>query len=156
MRENRLTNKEAGSQQTPSIQFLDVLRKHLAIYAEHYRQPISELSVLAYAQDLKMLSPQTLDEACVKARQTSGFMPVSAKILECAKDSARIAETFLGPPLLEYGEKSAEEIAFNEKWRKYYAENPLPEKPEVSKLRPQQSTMTIEEQKAELRRRGLL
>src|SRR5208283_1077046 len=71
--------------QQQSTQFWTVLRKHLALFSEHYRQPITELSVIAYAEDLQSLSPEELDRACVEARRSSEFMPVSATILSASR-----------------------------------------------------------------------
>src|SRR6266481_5812443 len=99
-----------------------VLRKHLAIFTEHYRQPMSELSVLAYAEDLSDLSPVQLDAACIEARRTSEFMPVSATIRNCLSKIRSAAPVYLGPPLLKYPEVTAEEreaaLVFSEELKK--------------------------------------
>ena len=82
-------NGEAKNPHQQSARFWTVLRKHLAIFTEHYRQPMSELSVLAYAEDLSDLSPEQLDAACIEARRTSEFMPVSATIRNCLSEIRR-------------------------------------------------------------------
>ncbi len=115
-------NGEAKKPRQQSAWFWAVLRKHLAIFTEHYRQPMSELSVLAYAEDLSDLSPEQLDAACIEARRTSEFMPVSATIRNCLSQARRAAPIYLGPPLLKYPEVTAEEredaLKFSEELKK--------------------------------------
>ena len=94
-------NGEAKKPPQQSPQFWDVLKKHLAIFTEHYRQPMSELSVVAYAEDLRDLTPEQLDAACIEARRTSEFMPVSATIRNCLSRLQGPEQVYLGPPLLE-------------------------------------------------------
>jgi|GEM_PF-2907393 hypothetical protein len=110
-RQNRSTNVEAKNQRRPSTKFWDVLRKHLAVFSEHYRQPVSELSVIAYAEDLADLTPEQLDAACIEARRTSEFIPVSATIRAAHEKLRKNNQSiYLGPPLLDYTEKlTAEE-----------------------------------------------
>ena len=83
---------------------------------------MSELSVLAYAEDLSDLTPDQLDAACIEARRTSEFMPVSATIRNCLSKIRTSEQVFLGPPLLEYPEITAEEreaaLVFSEELRK--------------------------------------
>src|SRR6266436_3826829 len=117
-----LQKSEARKMQTPSSAFLDVLRKHLAIFGEHYRQSITELSVATYAEDLADLTPEQLNAACIEARRTSEFMPVSATIRNCLSKMRSTEPVYLGPPLLEYPEITAEEreaaLAFSEELKK--------------------------------------
>lgn len=157
---NLSKRNEAESPQKQSQEFWDVLKKHLAIFSEHYRQPISELSVIAYAEDLSTLTAEELNEACIKARQTTEFIPVSAKILECAQSlkSIRLQEkycgTFHGPPLLEYPELPPEEIEERKKWREEYAKSdPVnPEPPEKPRI--VHPPKPLAQQKEELRKKG--
>lgn len=102
---------EVAVQLTQSIAFLDVLRKHLAIFTEHYRQPISELSVLAYAEDLADLSAEDLDAACRRARKESEFMPVSAAIISAHRSNqmAKYRDFDRLGPRLEWSEEAEEE-----------------------------------------------
>jgi hypothetical protein len=81
------------------------------VFSEHYRQPVSELSVIAYAEDLADLTAEQLNAACTEARRTSEFMPVSATIRAAHEKGRKKNENiYLGPPLLEYTEKlTAEE-----------------------------------------------
>lgn len=105
-----LRNNEVKVMPEPSKAFLDVLKKHLAIFGEHYRQPISELSVAVYADDLKRLTAEQLDAACIEARRTSEFMPVSAAILTAHKELQKSgADEYLGPRQIEYPPISKEE-----------------------------------------------
>jgi len=160
--ENHSTSNEVRKQRKRSTEWWTVFKKHLALFAEHYRQPINELSTIVYAEDLRNLTPAELDAACIRARQTSEYMPVSAAILKAHGELTAIRrEGYLGPPLLAYPEVSEEERAaaleFSDALRKQLAPIRSPKPPEQKKLTiilP--STRSIEEQKAELRRRGFL
>jgi hypothetical protein len=134
------------------------LKKHLAIFTEHYRQPMSELSVLAYAEDLADLTLEQLDAACIEARRTSEFMPVSATIRNCLSKICSSEPVYLGPPLLEYPEITAEEreaaFVFSEELKKKLG--PPEPKPKGKPLTVRPSMLSVEEQKEELRKRGYL
>jgi hypothetical protein len=134
------------------------LRKHLAIFTEHYRQPITELSVIAYAEDLSDLTPDQLDAACIEARRTSEFMPVSATIRNCFSKICDSDPIYLGPPLLTYPEITAEEreaaLVFSEGLKKKLG--PPEPKPKGKTLTLRPPTLSIEAQKEELRKRGYL
>jgi hypothetical protein len=151
-------NGEAKNPHQQSARFWTVLRKHLAIFTEHYRQPMSELSVLAYAEDLSDLSPEQLDAACIEARRTSEFMPVSAMIRKCLSKIRSAAPVYLGLPLLKYPEITAEEreaaLVFSEELKNKLG--PPESKPERKTLTVRPSMLALEEQKAELRKRGYL
>lgn len=135
-----------------------MLRKHLAIFGEHYRQPITELSVLAYAEDLADLTPEQLNAACIEARRTSEFMPVSATIRNCFSKLRSSEPLYLGPPLLQYPDITAEEreeaLKFSEELKKKLG--PPSQKSEQPKLTVRPSLLSIEEQKKILREKGLL
>jgi hypothetical protein len=151
-------NGEAKKPPQQSARFWDVLRKHLAIFTEHYRQPMSELSVLAYAEDLSDLTPGQLDAACIEARRTSEFMPGSATIRNCHLKIRGSEPVFLGPPLLSYSEITVEEreaaLVFSEELkRKLGQPSRKDERPKIT-VRP--STLSIEEQKKPLQEKGLL
>lgn len=156
---------ERSQQQQQSKMFWDVLKKHLAIFGEHYRQPISELSVMAYAEDLVNLTPEQLDAACVKARQTSEFMPVSAAILrshnelEAERQSAVDRSQYLGPALEWDPKLEQERLDRKAEWERQLASGevkPSPE-PEPAKRKLFAATRhakSLEQQKQELRARG--
>jgi hypothetical protein len=150
---------EAKRTQPQSTQFADALRKNLAILGEHYRQPITKLSVIAYAEDLRGLTPAELDAACVRARQTSEFMPVSAAILKAHREiqESRRGE-FLGVPLIEYPpitqEERNEALAFSEELKKKLGAAPT--KPEKRSVPVRPSLHSLEEQKRILREKGFL
>lgn len=135
-----------------------MLRKHLAIFGEHYRQPITELSVAAYAEDLADLTPERLDAACTEARRTSEFMPVSATIRNCLSKIRSAEPVYLGPRLLGYPEVSQEEreeaLKFSEELKKKIG--PPSQKSERPKLTVRPSLLSLDEQKRVLRERGLL
>jgi hypothetical protein len=119
---------------------------------------MSELSVLAYAEDLSDLSPEQLDAACIEARRASEFMPVSATIRNCLSKILSAAPVYLGPPLLKYPEITAEEreaaLAFSEELKKKLG--PPEPKPGRKTLTVRPSLLSVEEQKAELRKLGYL
>ena len=150
---------EGGKTQPHKKEFLDLLRKHLAIFGEHYRQRISELSLIAYAEDLSGLTPQELDAACRHARRTSEFMPVSAAILKAheeIRESHR--EGYLGVPLLEYSPVTQEErdeaLKFSEELKKKLG---APEaKPEKKPIPVRPSLLSLEEQIRILKSKGFL
>jgi hypothetical protein len=153
-------NAEAKKPPQQSTRFWAVLRKHLAVFTEHYRQPMSELSVLAYAEDLSDLTPDQLDAACIEARRTSEFMPVSATIRNCHLKIRGTEPAFLGPPLLSYPEITAEEreaaLVFSEELKKKLGlRDSMPKKNSPS-LTVRPSMLSIDEQKEILRRKGYL
>jgi hypothetical protein len=151
-------NAEAKKPPQQSARFWAVLRKHLAIFTEHYRQPMNKLSVLAYAEDLSDLTPDQLDRACIEARRTSEFMPVSATIRNCLSRIRSSEPVYLGPPLLEYPQIVAEErqeaLVFSEELRKKLG--PLSKKDERPRITVRPSTLSIEEQRQILQEKGFL
>jgi hypothetical protein len=156
---NLSQKREAGKQPTQSREFWTVLKKHLAILSEHYRQPISELSVVAYAEDLSSLTSDQLDAACQRARQTSEFMPVSAAILKAHEElRATHRQEYLGVPLLEYPAITQEErdaaLAYSEAFKKTLA--PKEEKPTKKQITVRPSVLSIDEQKRVLKAKGWL
>ncbi len=119
---------------------------------------MSELSVLAYAEDLADFTPEQLDAACIEARRTSEFMPVSATIRNCLSKIRSAEPVYLGPPLLKYPEISAEEreaaLVFSEELKKKLG--PPEPKPGRKTLTVRPSMHSLEEQKRILRERGFL
>jgi len=153
--------------QQQSTQFWTVLRKHLALFSEHYRQPITELSVIAYAEDLQSLSPEELDRACVEARRSSEFMPVSATILSASRKPRGNEILLSGPRQLAYPEVTQEEredaLKFSAALRdalkittpvKATSEKVAKRSPVL--FRESRQGLTIEEQKEILRKKGYL
>jgi hypothetical protein len=134
------------------------------VFSEHYRQPISELSVMAYAEDLADLTAEQLDAACVEARRTSEFMPVSATIRAAHEKMRTTGTIFLGPPMLTYtetltAEEREEAIKESEKFKAALRKNCEPKKsapfkPKKILLLP--NPRSIAEQLEELRRKGFL
>jgi hypothetical protein len=96
------------------------------------------------------------------ARKTSEYMPVSAAILKAHQElQSTDRGEYLGPPLLEYppitDEERAEGLKFSEALKKKLGIPAKPAKPvEPKKLTVVPSLRSLEEQKAELRRRGFL
>jgi hypothetical protein len=134
------------------------------VFSEHYRQPVSELSVIAYAEDLADLTAEQLDAACKEARRTSEFMPVSATIRAAHEKMRTTGAVFLGPPMLQYTEtltpeEREEAIKECAKFKTAIQEHFEPKKPTRPKLKNiplATSSRSIEGQKAELRRKGFL
>lgn len=160
---NLSSKNAAENPQQRSTRFLAVLRKHLAIFTEHYRQPVSELSVIAYAEDLQKLTPEELDAACVLARQSSEFMPVSAAILRAHKELLNSnAGEFLGPRLDWNPELEKERLERKLLFEKALAngevetEKPTPIQPKKRQLGAIHPAKSLEEQKRELREKGWL
>jgi hypothetical protein len=158
-----ITREDLNPQPQRSTEFWSVLKKHLALLSEHYRQPISELSVIVYAEDLQVLTPTELDAACIEARKTSVFLPVSAEILKAhtfLKSKGRVEE-YLGPPLLDYPGICQEEreaaLEFSRELKEKLLIHAVQQKTaEKKRYIPPPLARSLEEQKAELRRRGLL
>ena len=114
--------------------------------------------MIAYAEDLADLTPCQLDAACVEARRTSEFMPVSATIRNCLSRIRSAEPVYLGPPLLEYPKVTAEEreaaLVLSEELKKKLG--PPEPKPGRKVLTVRPSMLSIEEQKEALRKRGYL
>jgi hypothetical protein len=66
----------------PSTEFLETLKRWLAVFAEHYRQEISELSTIAYIEGLRDMTVRQLNLCCERALKVSPYMPVVATIRE--------------------------------------------------------------------------
>lgn len=112
--------------------------------------------IAVYAEALKDLSPEVLEFGCAEASKTMERFPWPGHIRAGAR-MYRGAE-YLGPALLEYPpiteEERAEALKVSEALKKKLG---IPSKPaEPKKLTIVPSTRSIEEQKAELRRKGFL
>ena len=66
-------------------QSLGVLADWLNVYAEVYRQELSELAQLAYRETLKKVPANLLHAAFMRCLTQSKFLPVPAEILEAVK-----------------------------------------------------------------------
>lgn len=71
---------DAASPPAPSAAFSRALKSWLALFSEHYRQEISELSALGYLEGLADLTAAQLDLACAEALRSSRFLPTVADI----------------------------------------------------------------------------
>lgn len=134
------------------------MRNNLAILGEHYHQPISKLSIVAYAEDLRGLTPDQLDAAFVRARQTSIFMPVSATILKAHRELQESRAEFLGVPLLEYPSitqaERDEALKFSEELKRKLGMPPA--KPVRKPIHTPPSLLSLDQQKKVLREKGYL
>lgn len=144
------------------------MKEWLLTFAEHYRQPISERSALAYFEGLRDIGPEDMEAACKHAFETSEFMPVVAKIREALEEVRRASvgqEQYLGVPLLDYPKISqterdaaiAESEAFIAKLKAQIGIGQVIKAPTTGhKIPIVPPTRSLEEQKAELVRRGFL
>jgi hypothetical protein len=104
------------------------------------------------------LSPEQIDAGCENAIKTAERFPAPGHIRKAVPFDDRTS--YLGPPLLEYNEtltpeERAEALKFSEALKKKLG---IPAKPvaEPKKLTIVPSLLSLEEQKAELRRKGFL
>ncbi len=63
-----------------SAAFSQALKNWLALFSEHYRQEISELSAVAYLEGLADLTAAQLDLGCAEALRSCRFLPNVADI----------------------------------------------------------------------------
>jgi hypothetical protein len=147
-----------------------VLAGWLAKFGEHYRQRISKISVDVYRDLLSDLSAAELDAACRRAMQTSEYMPTVATIRSALRALRSIETTpstsLRYPEVTEKDRKLSleEELQIEEiKKRIGLIANPKqtqtpksPDRKEKAIYTPRSTPRPLEEQKAELRKRGLL
>ncbi|HXJ05019.1 MAG TPA: hypothetical protein VNH65_07965 [Candidatus Acidoferrum sp.] len=171
MSENPSTKNEVVRTQRPSLEsFQTVLARWLARFGEHYRQPTSDISIECYRELLSDLKPAQLDAACRRAMQTSEYMPTVATIRNAHRKLESIEETrstFIRyPEVTDQDRKLSQEeeaqiaeikkkIGVVANRRKTKTVMP-PDSKEKTIYTPRSTSRPIEEQKAELRRRGLL
>jgi hypothetical protein len=148
--------------------FRTVLLRWLAVFREMYRQPTSDLSIACYEELLSDLSAAELDAACRQAMKGSDFMPTVATIRKALHQLQEIdpPSTFIRYPEVSARDRilSEEEEAqiANVKKRIGLVANRKTETAEPPNRRPKaiytprSTPKPIEEQKAELRRRGLI
>jgi hypothetical protein len=157
------TKGEVVRQDRPSAEFSRTMREWLARFTEHYRQPITEISADCYRIGLADLSPSELSAACREALLTSEFMPTVATIRNALQKMQVETDTFNG--LLEYPEVSEAERKLTPEEEKYLekmkqvcgvSSAPTPTPARVKPIQPVQSTRSLDDQKAELKRRGYL
>jgi len=66
---------ETNGPQPPSREFLDSLQKWLALFVAHFRQELTELSVVAYQIGLQDLTVAALNRGCERALKECDFFP---------------------------------------------------------------------------------
>jgi len=135
----------------------------------HYRQPTSDISIECYRELLSDLKPAQLEAACRRAMQTSEYMPTVATIRNAHRkleSNEETRSTFIRyPEVTEQDRKLSQEeeaqIAEVKKRigvianRKMETVEP-PDRKAKTIYTPRSTPRPIEEQKAELRKRGLL
>lgn len=120
---------------------------------------MSKAQIAVYLEALSDLSPKAIEFGCIEATRTAERFPWPGHIRKAAESYHGNREEFLGPRLLSYPEISQEErdeaLKFSDSLKKQL--EPIPPPPaEAKKLTIVPSHLSLDEQKAELRRRGLL
>ncbi len=129
---------------------------------EHYRQDVSKISAEVYRELLSDLNSAEIDAGCRRAMQTSEFMPTVATIRNAIRDLRSIEQT--PSTLLRYPEVSPEDreitpeiqAKMDELKVKLGIGEIVKKSAPVKKYAPMSAPKSIEDQKTELRRRGLL
>lgn len=147
-----------------------MLGEWILIFGEHYRAKVSQPSIDAYFEGLSDLTAAEIDAACKYALLTSEYMPVVATI-RAARATLQYngAPVYGKPAYLDEPQPSAEEreLTPEEEDRinklkqtlglsartETTATTPLPTPRKVTPIHSQRS---LEEQKAELRKRGFI
>lgn len=134
----------------PSKGSLEVVADWLMLYAQNYREEITEELILLYQEALKDLPPQILHKAFLRAAKNLKFRPTPAEIREAAEiefekrpQPRRLPEPELTPEEREAAMKETE--AFRTKLKETLE---LKHQPKV--------VASINKQKEELRKRGFL
>lgn len=84
---------------------LAVVADWMTLFAETYRDPVTEGTVAVYTETLKDVNSEILHKAFLRATKTSKFRPTPAEILEAAS----IELELLQPPKTHYEQISREE-----------------------------------------------
>jgi hypothetical protein len=157
---NLSKNAVSESQEKHLAKCADVLAK----YFEKWTllpgsNQVTKAQIAVYAEALIDLSTEALEYGCAEATRTADRFPWPGHIRKAAAGYRQDRSEYLGPPLLEYPpiteQERAEALKFSEALKKQLA--PIPAKPaEPKKLTIVPSLRSLEEQKAELRRRGFL
>ena len=100
--ENSSEQSEASKQ---SKTLSDIVADWLTLYAQAYREEITEEMALLYREALKEIDPQILHRAFLRAAKKHRFRPTPAEIL----DAAEIEKLLAPKPKMAYPEISQEE-----------------------------------------------
>jgi hypothetical protein len=148
-------------------------RKHLAscvklltMYFEKWKlvfptHEVSKAQLAVYLEALKSLSTSELEDGCREVIKTALTFPKPAEIIAAAKVVGDDQGEYLGPKMLEYPEvpeeerKSADDITAEFKKRMGW-DKPNVSAPTEKRIKVVPPTRSLEEQKAELVRRGFL
>jgi hypothetical protein len=167
---NRSTKSELVPRSTRSqMSSQQILVEWLAKMAEHYRQPISEISASVYRMELSDLSAAEMDAACRRAIRMSEFLPTVATIRNSLKEIQSFEET--PSTFIRYPEIDPSERVLTEDEQKQMDElkkklgilareksiSPNPKSPDRKEKKiytPRATPKSIADQKAELRRKG--
>jgi hypothetical protein len=139
----------AAAEKTSRERFSVVLGVWLTRFAEHYLQPVTKTSADCYREILGHLSPGQIDRACRRAMETQDFIPKAATILrihEEFEDAWSTPSTFAKYDETPMSESDREAI----KAELAGVAKKLSIVPGAKPSRP------VEEQKRELRKKGLL
>jgi hypothetical protein len=120
---------------------------------------VSKVQLAVYAEALIDLSPEAIEFGCAEATRTAERFPWPGHIRAGAMGYRESRTEYLGPPLIEYppitDEERAEGLKFSEALKKKLAIPPKPAAEPKKKLTVP-SLRSLEEQKAELKRKGFL
>jgi hypothetical protein len=122
----------------------------LAKFSEHYRQPISKISALVFKEELCDLTPEQLDVACREVIRTSEYMPTTATIRNALKRIQDVEVDYV-PPRTVFPEVKPEDRVLTPAEEQHINEL----KAKIFNIGDKR-TKTLEEQKAELKKRGFL
>ena len=77
----RLLSKGREIRQQPLIGRVGLIREWLALVSEHYRQEVTELSVVAYLTGLNDLLPEEIERGFSESLRRCSFMPTVADVI---------------------------------------------------------------------------
>lgn len=139
-----------------------VLAGWLARFQDHYRQRLSQISIDVYKELLRDLNTAELDAACREAMTTSEFMPNVATIRNALRSLRSIEVT--PRTFIRFADVNPEDRIYTAEDQKRIDDMKvkLGILEDQKRIEPQRKTpanrrvSSIEQQKAELRRRGFL
>jgi hypothetical protein len=158
MLENPLNNRNDVEKRKRLASYVKLLTQYFErwklVFPTH---EVSKEQLAVYLEAVKDLSINELGVGCREVIKTALTFPKPAEIIIAAK--ANYGEALSGPPLLEYPPISEDEREEALKFSEKLKETLLLEKPKLeppAKKRIAHVTKPIEQQKAELRKRGYL
>jgi hypothetical protein len=161
-RKNPLMTNDDVNRQRLSSQRTIVLVRWFKTWMDMFpSHQITQNQMNGYLEALDDLTPEQIDVGCREASRTTEVFPKPAHIRAAMHTYYGQETVYSGPPQLTYPEISQEEreaaLEFSQKVREHFAKDrPKDGEPGKKKLTIVPSKLSIEEQKAELKRRGYL